>query len=246
MKWYVFLGIFILIGYAQLPGIFAATNASVGYEENTVFVDHKNISIIEKVSNNLGQPCTDCEVWLTLLYPNRSLAVVTNMNMTLLNTTGHYNATLPNATPLWATTGFYPIMINASRNTDSGLFNGTSDRNFIEIVDVYPVSQSMWEIGLIGILTTIAFVFIYISNRHEALLYKQIFFSMGVLMPVIILMAVYNILIENISPTSGPVTMVIRLMVAYLFVFLLILGIFVINMWKDLISYIQGVKLKIK
>lgn len=242
MRWLILLSLVGVMIQILAPNAFAL-NESLGFEENSVFQDHNNISIVEVVENELGLACTDCDVRLTLIFPNGSLYLVRGMNMTLLNSTGHYNATINNA----STIGIYILSINATReNPSSTTFNGTSDRSFIEIVDVYPRPQSNWELGLIITLMSSAFIMLFISNKHNLLAYKLIFFAFTITMPLLILSALYNIMIINLGESSNAASYIVIMFISYFTVFLLIIGLMILNMWKDIIAYANNMKLKIK
>ncbi len=243
MRWYISL-IWVGLIVQILVGTASALNESTGFEKNTVFVDHLNISIIEKVENHLGLSCNDCNVFLTLLYPNNNF-LVANMNMTLLNSTisnSHYNATINNATTL----GTYLMIINATNVAADGLHNGTSDRAFIRVVDVYPEPQSDWEFGLIMTLTAISFIMIFISNKHETQLYKQLFFLMGITMPLLVLFALYAMISSSVGASSNSAVFVVRMAIAYLTFYFLIFGIIILNAWKEVLVHMKNIKIKIK
>lgn len=230
MRWQIYLLFAVL--FLQI-GIVSATT---GFEQNSIFVDHENVTLIEKVEDNLGNPCVDCDVLLTLIYPNQSLFVVRNMNMTQLNSTGHYNSSdFLNMTTL----GDYLITINATRNTASGLFNGSSDRTFVTVVDVYPPVESEWEMGLTLALLASGFLFMYIFNKSESTEVRQLFFLMALAMPMAQLGLLHNILRVDVGAGSlSSVTGTMFRIYSGVFVFVMVYYLLII--FKNLFSWYLG------
>lgn len=243
MKW---KPMFILIGYTLLMiigvGNMEFVKASYGYEDNSIFVNHENVTILEKVEDNLGNPCNDCRVNLTLIYPNESMYVVKNMNMTSLNATGHYNSSaIENMTTL----GVYTMLITADRNTASGKFNGTSDRASIRVVDVYPEPQSNWEIAVVGMAIISGFIFIFLSQKVRQNEMQIVFYMLGLTMPLVALGMSEAVLISNLGNDDTLVSFMNRIFTTYAWAYAFMIAYTILIIFKSLARYFADIDRRI-
>ena len=69
---------------------------------------------------------------------------------------------------------------------------------------------------------------------------------MAITMPLIILSALYTIMVVNVGSNSDAAQYIVITFISYFTIYAFILTIMLLNMWKDLISHLHGIKIKIK
>src|SRR3990167_987033 len=114
----------ILILVLLLFSIFSvATQALFGYDE---FTDDNNQTIVETVENELGAPCSNCNVSFWISYPNGTTQGFYLMDYNS-SSTKYERAIFPRLRLINQNTTIYGIRMVGNR-TSGQLYNGTSDR----------------------------------------------------------------------------------------------------------------------
>ena len=188
------VGIIILVlAGLILTLLFQPVQALLGYDE---FTDDSNITISETVENELGQTCTNCNVSMWLNYPNGSLR---NFSLMKYNTTStKYDSKKLIPYLVNGNTTRYTIRLTANR-TSSHKFNGTSDRTIITVYDIYPVVDSMWDVGLIIMLLAMQWTFVFLAYKFydDHIIIKYGFFAIALFFNSWLMALGHRILVIN-------------------------------------------------
>ena len=133
------------------------------------FTDDFGQFIQETVENEEGNVCLNCNVSITVNFPNGTFHVFKLMPF---NASSNKYDILLNLSLVHANTTVYPITIIANRTTGSIIRNGTSDRTQLVIYDVFPPTDNFWDVGLVVMFITIQGILLYFFLRFDS---EQIF-----------------------------------------------------------------------
>lgn len=151
---------FPIIFLVLLVLLIPAGQALLDFDE---FTNDNNFTIRETIENQIGQVCTDCNASLWLNYPNGSLRNFSLMKYNSTSTKYDSKKLIPYLVN--GNTTIYTIIIKANRTVSGNVYNAISDRTIITVYDIFPITDSQWDVALVIMLLVIQWTFVFLAYR---------------------------------------------------------------------------------
>ena len=191
-------GILLLLVFTS---IFPAAQALFGYDE---FTDDGNQTITETVENNIGQPCTDCNVSFWISFPN---GTIHRFYLMRYNTSSskYVRPIIPLLQLLNGNTTIYTIKLVANRTVSGNTYFATSDRTQITIYDLWPQVDSQWDVALVVMLLVIQWIFVFLAYRFydEHIMVKYGFIAIALFLNGWLLALAHQLILINGVATNN-------------------------------------------